>query len=301
MRSGTHPRTWRRRALRAALWLCVWATPAGAPAIAQPAPTAPEAREPIHPWEHLDDGLRVSFSGEPLLWYGTAVATTPPLVLWADRPVQDAFQEHDPVGELTGTLALWVGGSVPAALPLGLYVGGLLGEDAELATAGAAALQAGAIQFAFVTSLKWLTDRAGPFPDGDPEAERWHSSVLRDSDDPQAFDVDPFSLRWGLRWPSGHTASSVAMVAALSAFYPDSIWIPLVGYPLALAVGVGMIEGDYHWLSDVTAGALIGHPIGWQVGRQFRRAFDGDGDAGRGGQVQIAFGPGILMLRGTLD
>jgi membrane-associated phospholipid phosphatase len=280
-----------------ALLLYAWAA-AGS---AQTGGAAAPGRRPIHPWEHLGDGLRVSFTGEPLLWYGAAIATTPPLVLWADRPVQDAFQEHDPMGELSGTLALWVGGSVPAALPLALYAGGLLGGDAELATAGAAALQAGAIQLAFVTSLKWLTDRAGPFPDGDPEAERWHSSVLRDSDDPQAFDFDPFGLRWGLRWPSGHTASSVAMVAALSAFYPDSIWIPLVGYPLALAVGAGMIEGDYHWLSDVTAGALIGHPIGWQVGRQFRRVFDGK-DAGRGGaDVQIAFGPGVVVLHGTLD
>ena len=39
---------------------------------------------------------------------------------------------------------------------------------------------------------------------------------------------------------------------------PDEIWLPIIGYPFALAIGVGMIEGDFHWLSDIVAGGLIG-------------------------------------------
>jgi hypothetical protein len=35
-----------------------------------------------------------------------------------------------------------------------------------------------------------------------------------------------------------------------------------------------MIEGDYHWLSDIVAGALIGHIVGWVVGKQMRAAYD---------------------------
>ena len=44
----------------------------------------------------------------------------------------------------------------------------------------------------------------------------------------------------------------------------------------AAAIGIGMIEGDYHWASDVVAGALLGQVIGWTVGSHFRRAYRGD-------------------------
>jgi membrane-associated phospholipid phosphatase len=87
------------------------------------------------------------------------------------------------------------------------------------------------------------------------------------------FDFNPFKLSEGLRWPSGHTGSMFALVSSLVAFYPDELWIALIGYPAAVGVGLGMIEGDYHWFSDVVAGALIGHIIGWVTGTQFRRAF----------------------------
>lgn len=48
--------------------------------------------------------------------------------------------------------------------------------------------------------------------------------------------------------------------------------MPAVSYPLAAAVGYGMVAGDHHWLSDVVAGALVGQAIGQAVGRQFARS-----------------------------
>ena len=144
-----------------------------------------------------------------------------------------------------------------------------------------------------MTTLKWLTDRAGPFPDGDPHKQ--HTSWLRDSNDPKDFNFNPFDVHGGLRWPSGHTASNVAFVSALVAFYPDEVWLPAVGYPFTLAIGLGMIEGDYHWLSDVVAGALIGHVIGWVAGKQFRRAFDARrsecGATGKSGRLWLQVVP----------
>jgi membrane-associated phospholipid phosphatase len=79
-------------------------------------------------------------------------------------------------------------------------------------------------------------------------------------------------LDWNVAWPSGHTSACVSVVAALSAYFPDSAGVPLVGYPLALGVGFGMIAADSHWASDVVAGALLGQAIGWTVGSGFRRA-----------------------------
>ena len=61
--------------------------------------------------------------------------------------------------------------------------------------------------------------------------------------------------------------------------------------PFALAVGFGMIEGDYHWLSDVVAGGLMGHVIGWVIGRAFRKRFDD-----RNWQVARARGPELELV-----
>jgi membrane-associated phospholipid phosphatase len=232
------------------------------------------ADDVVQPWQLLGHNLEGIYGWPNVLFHVSAVAVTPPLVFEADEPVQEWFQEEDPLTNTFGYTTLLVGGIAPIAVPAAIYGVGAAGGDDELTTAGSAAIQAVVVQFVVVTTLKWLTDRAGPYPDGDPEEERWHAGLLRDSSDADDFNFNPFDLTGGLRWPSGHTASNVALVSALFAFYPDELWIALAGYPMALAIGVGMIEGDYHWLSDVVAGALIGHVIGWVIGRNFRASFD---------------------------
>jgi membrane-associated phospholipid phosphatase len=209
------------------------------------------------------------------MFHVSAAALTPPLMWVVDEPLQESLQRGDPRADPFGESALWVGGLTPILAPAALYITGLTGGDAELATAGAAAIQAVVVQFVVVSTLKWLTDRAGPFPDGDPTQERWHGDLLRDSQRANDWNFNPFELSGGLRWPSGHAASNFALVSALVAFYPNELWIALLGYPFALAVSAGMVEGDYHWLSDVVAGALIGHVIGWVTGANFRERFDG--------------------------
>lgn len=228
----------------------------------------------VHPWERLGASIVGAYAFPTILFHAGAVVTTVPLVLWVDEPVQRYFQRHDPLSDEAGVAALISGAALPMAIPATLYFGGLLAEADELATAGAAVTQAVVMQLVVVHALKWLTDRAGPYPNGDPNEERWSGGVTRDSNSARDFDFNPLDLKWGIRWPSGHTAASFAVVSSLVAFYPDELWLALVGYPIAAGIGVGMIEGDYHWLSDIVAGALIGHAIGWTVGGEFRRTYD---------------------------
>jgi membrane-associated phospholipid phosphatase len=262
--------------------------------------TAASAQEAVHPWQRVGAGLERAYGWPNTLFHVSAAATTPPLALWIDEPVQEHFQQHDPLGDAFGTGALITGGAGPIVIPATVYFTGLAAADAELATAGAAAVQAAAVQAIVVTTLKWLTDRAGPYPDGDQSARRWSSGFLRDSNSATDFNFNPFDLEGGVRWPSGHTAGTIAMVSALVAFYPDELWLALIGYPIALAVGVGMIEGDYHWLSDIVAGGLIGHAIGWQVGREFRETYDrrANGEARRAPDERA--GVALVMVRGGL-
>lgn len=256
--------------------------------------------EPLQPWDLLGSNLGRIYGWPNIMFSAAAVAATPPLVLWADEPVQEFFQDEDPLSNRFGHIALIVGYSTPIVVPLTVYLAGL-GGNAELMTAGSAAIQAVVVQATIVSALKWLTDRAGPLDDGDPTMHHWSESGFHYSAEPDHFNFNPLDLTGSLSWPSGHTASNVALVSSLVAFYPDELWLPIVGYPFALAIGVGMIEGDYHWLSDIVAGALIGHVIGWQVGKGFRERFDARrrGEATPSVNVTLGFSTEPLGARVT--
>ncbi|NOZ80022.1 MAG: phosphatase PAP2 family protein [Acidobacteria bacterium] len=57
-------------------------------------------------------------------------------------------------------------------------------------------------------------------------------------------------------FPSGHTLSAFASATVLSAFYPGAA---PVFFAVATATGVNRIVTHQHFLSDVVAGALLGH------------------------------------------
>jgi len=60
-------------------------------------------------------------------------------------------------------------------------------------------------------------------------------------------------------FPSGHTASAFAYAEYLSQEYGDkSIWYTVGGYGAASATAVLRIYKNYHWFSDVIAGAGMG-------------------------------------------
>jgi membrane-associated phospholipid phosphatase len=276
-----------RRALLSASIALLAATAALAPAPVR-------AEDVVHPWEQLDRGFLDSYAWPSLLWHASAVAITPPLAWRIDGPVQRWFQREDPLGNDLGRITLVAGYFVPIVVPLGLYLGGLGAEHAELATAGAAAAQAVFVQGVVISTLKWLTDRAGPYHDGKPDRDRSGFGLLHNTNDPHDFDFNPFALNGALRWPSGHAASHVALVSSLVAFYPQEPWLAVVGYAAVLTVSAGMIEGDAHWLSDVLAGLLMGHAIGWQIGTQFRERFELRNGGAPG--VRAAAQPSLLWL-----
>ena len=49
-------------------------------------------------------------------------------------------------------------------------------------------------------------------------------------------------------------------------------WLPAI--LAAAAIGIGMVEGDYHWASEVIAGAIIGTVIGYTTGKNFRAEYE---------------------------
>ena len=63
-------------------------------------------------------------------------------------------------------------------------------------------------------------------------------------------------------FPSGHMAAACAVIAILWIWHPQFRWIYTVA---ALVVGVGLVVANYHFLSDVFAGAYVGISTGWMV------------------------------------
>jgi len=63
-------------------------------------------------------------------------------------------------------------------------------------------------------------------------------------------------------FPSGHALNSFAIAAVVWQLVPR--WrVPVM--TLAVVVSAGMVACNYHWLSDVLAGAFLGVTIGWMT------------------------------------
>jgi membrane-associated phospholipid phosphatase len=106
--------------------------------------------------------------------------------------------------------------------------------------------------FLLKNDLKWIFSRYWPLTwmDGNPS---WIGNHVYGF---QWFKGDLFQgeLKTG-SFPSGHTAIAFAALLPVGCLYPKAMPYAL---GLAVSVGVGMVAFDYHFLSDVLAGALTG-------------------------------------------
>jgi len=88
----------------------------------------------------------------------------------------------------------------------------------------------------------------------------------RDTD--KTFDFSPFS--GNSSFPSGHATEAFAVASVIASRY-DAGWVKGAAYGSAALVGFARIHHQAHFLSDVTAGALIGTAVGRAVVRIDRR------------------------------
>src|SRR5262249_45727569 len=75
-------------------------------------------------------------------------------------------------------------------------------------------------------------------------------------------------------FPSGHTARTLAVAAVVWIAYPRWRWVCGLG---SLAVAVGLLGMDYHFVGDVIAGGFVGGIVGAYTAR-----YTGLGGPGRG-------------------
>lgn len=61
-------------------------------------------------------------------------------------------------------------------------------------------------------------------------------------------------------FPSGHTYSAFATATSLTYAYGWQAGV--IAYPVATMIGLSRLADNYHWLSDVVAGAFLGYYVG---------------------------------------
>ena len=226
-----------------------------------------------------------SFTGTNAWLQAAGVAATALLIYSdADYRVHTYFRNHRTASGkfhpvvITGSFLTPLTGAV-------CYLSGAAGSDAELKGMGSALLQAQIITSLYVGVLKGLTGRPHPNPDTGADMKKL-SRTFR-------FGFLRGGLFWG--WPSGHTASTMALVSTLTAYYPENTWLKIGGAALMAytMVGVSAVGGGHmHWFSDAVAAAFMTYAIGNTVGGYYHhQIFHAGATSTKPGRIQVSAEP----------
>lgn len=215
---------------------------------------------------NLGNNILDSFKGNNLYLHLAAIAATTVLVTQdVDYNVEHYFNEHEEYGKWARPI-LMTGQYLPFLVGGGLYTYGKFDNNNEAVGASFAVLQASLIEFLYNSTLKAITGRPGPHWRDNSDMESL-SKTFR-------FGFLRGGIFWG--WPSGHTSATMAVVSALTNYYPNSTWLKIVGYSwVAYTIfGVSSVNrGGMHWFSDAVAAALMAYAVGSTVGKYYRKVY----------------------------
>ncbi|MBM3296053.1 MAG: phosphatase PAP2 family protein [Candidatus Aminicenantes bacterium] len=222
-------------------------------------------------WKHAAGNLRPV----PLALLALSALLTWGLVAsgW-DRDLQVFFQRENPLGRTVPWVFLSAGTIWHMLLAVAITLRGRWRGSVSLMGGGLAGIQALLLNLLVNTTEKFLTGRRGP--ENLLDETFTSRAPFPKTKNPADFSFDFWNRGHGdgrFFWPSGHTSAIFAFVACLRTYYPEKRWIAWVGYPFALFTALAMVDGDFHWVSDVVAGAILGEILGGIVGRGFRRRF----------------------------
>ena len=215
---------------------------------------------------NLGNNILNSFKGDNLYLHLAGVASTFLIVnSKTDYYVENFFNKHEQYGNIARPV-IRMAMYFPFVVSGTLYAYGRLGHDNQAVGASFAVLQSSLIAFLYNSLLKAVTGR--PHPD-------WrNSSDMEALSKKFRFGFMRGGIFWG--WPSGHTSSTMAVVSALTNFYPNKTWLKIAGYSyvayMIFAVS-SLNRGGMHWFSDAIAGAFMSFAIGSTVGKYYRSQF----------------------------
>jgi membrane-associated phospholipid phosphatase len=241
-------------------------------AATEAATEAPRPPVQIGPFDGLVRHFAGGFAGMNISFQLAAVTATATMSSQdVDLKVHNYFHRHATWGKAAYPFAI-LGVAGPVALFGGLHVVGRASDDVETVGAAYAVLQATGLTVGYVTVLKFFTGRPAPRDDYIPSVAADEGKLSR------TFRAGFYRGGVIAGWPSGHVAVTTAALAALIAYYPDSLWLRLTmaAGVAGMMAGVSSFErGGFHWASDAVAGALMAFPIGMSTGKGMRALVDG--------------------------
>jgi len=208
-----------------------------------------------------------SFKGNNLYLHLAGIALTSVLVTQdLDYKVEHFFNQNPDYGQWARPI-LVTGQLLPFIVGGGLYAYGKFDNNSKYVGASFAVLQASLIEFLYNSTLKAITGRPGP---------DWrHNTDMESLSKTFRFGFLRGGIFWG--WPSGHTSATMAVVSALTNYFPDATWLKIVGFSwVAYTIyGVSSVNrGGMHWFSDAIAAALMSYAVGSTVGKYYRSVYN---------------------------
>ena len=194
------------------------------------------------------------FTGWRLVWHVIAILLTFILVM-SGFDWRWFLATRDPAFRSWMWPAVHIGGLLPLALPLILFVVGFIIQSSRTILAGWAVGQAALLGSLVSSAYKAVTGRVHPSHGVGADI----SHVFR-------FGWLRGGVFWG--WPSSHATIAFAMAVTVFTLCPKQRWLGWVAILYAFYVGLG-VSLTIHWFSDFVAGAIIGSVIGAVVGKSF--------------------------------
>jgi len=154
-----------------------------------------------------------------------------------------------------------IGGLVPIALPVILFIEGQVKRKAQLMRAAWASAHAAIVGLGISMAYKALSGRLPP-----PFLSSCQG--LADSSGQFYFGILQKGTFWG--WPSSHTTVAFAVAITLAILYRNRPFVRWSALLVAFYVGIG-VSTNIHWFSDVIAGAILGIIIGSAVAASFKK------------------------------
>jgi membrane-associated phospholipid phosphatase len=185
---------------------------------------------------------------------GTVIAVTVSY-LWLDRPIaqfaHDELQGYRLFGKLTLIPDALIALAIAAFMVLGLR---------GFTTHRLSRFQSVVLLSGVTLAVAMIVKDQLKFAFGRPWPETWtrnNLSFIRDG----VYGFYPFHGGGGYAsFPSGHTTMICTVMTVLWICYPG--FRPLYALGMA-AVAVGLVGANFHFLSDVIAGAFLGTSAGW--------------------------------------
>lgn len=152
----------------------------------------------------------------------------------------------------------WGSGWYPALFSVGCYSAGLLKHNRDLQYAAMFQMKTLALAMVVTGGAKLLFQRHRPDEQIKP--------------DPFVFEGPFKGFTNHYSFPSGHTFKAFAWASATSSSLDGHTGLKIAVYTLAALTGASRIYEGKHWLSDVTAGAVLGYAFGrfsWRIQKYY--------------------------------